>query len=950
MLQVFPMNASLTEKSPTLTPSPSAPSPLPSPPLGAGERVSEGRERGRTGPACRPSHALLSKRRACDCAMVVALLCAGLCLAMGADAASFIPRNSTVVLCAGLPGDVESENSYREQLRAWLAFLEHSTVTEKIVVLWDDAESITPGNTPLQIVSANRTNFLALTRSAGGGTNSLVFVVWGHGGRQGNTPVFHVRGPRLTPLDFKNVADQAGGESRWILMFRGSGHFARELAGANRQILASEHDTMFNSDPVGMQLLLKITRAKPAISLVPLAEELGRATSAWYAERNLARTEEPTLWLESESPRLLAARERDSLASVPPESSPRDPHDDVEKPKAPDSRVSSALPPSWKNITRANAQDFPDADAVTLRRKISYTLGASPAVSADHEEFIQILTAEGKRFGDFDISFSPPQEDITFSECEVLGPDGTLTPLDPDSIREAREESVGDYSQPRRKFFSLPGVVPGAILHVRYRTEWKKFPLPHVSLEVPIGAETPALESEIEVSLPREWPFHFAFDHVAAPDPAIRQSEYGATYLWTFRNLRANEDEILSVPRRHARLLLSTFPDWTAFRDWYARLCKLADDITPEISAKAKELTRDAETERDKVAAVYNYVTSLRYVAVPLGVNSLRPHAAANVLHNQFGDCKDKANLFNTLLRSMDIEAHLVLVPRFSQAHPEIPGLAFNHAISRVTLGDEIIWADTTDDVCRFGMLPPGDPGRNVLVIDEHSTGVTALPFGELNEHLLRVRATLDGSRPAEGLAVAIRVNAAGFPDYELRSAASEAKNRNTTLPLLAARFRPASGVFALEEQRSTPVSALESDFSWDAEGTHFGAMAESDGTWRLHAPFWLPRQWDLALNRRSTALFLNQGYPLVLDQELEFVLPNGAKPGALPGVKENNEPPLRWKTEWLNAGEDTRLRARLRVELVRGELTLDETSAFQKQLRELLTALAAGATVAMPP
>jgi transglutaminase-like putative cysteine protease len=67
-------------------------------------------------------------------------------------------------------------------------------------------------------------------------------------------------------------------------------------------------------------------------------------------------------------------------------------------------------------------------------------------------------------------------------------------------------------------------------------------------------------------------------------------------------------------------------------------------------------------------------VTGLRYVAVPLGVNSHRPHAAANVLKNGFGDCKDKANLLNALLRAQGIAADLVLVPRFAQAYPEAPG------------------------------------------------------------------------------------------------------------------------------------------------------------------------------------------------------------------------------------------------------------------------------------
>src|SRR6202040_2116724 len=106
-------------------------------------------------------------------------------------------------------------------------------------------------------------------------------------------------------------------------------------------------------------------------------------------------------------------------------------------------------------------------------------------------EFIQILTPEGKRFGDFDISYSPPAEEINFLDCEVLRADGKLVRLDADAIRDARPESVGDYQTGERKFFSLPGVGPGAVLHVRYRTEWKEFPLPYISLAIPVGDDLP---------------------------------------------------------------------------------------------------------------------------------------------------------------------------------------------------------------------------------------------------------------------------------------------------------------------------------------------------------------------------------------------------------------------------------------------------------------------------
>src|SRR5262249_14198886 len=149
---------------------------------------------------------------------------------------------------------------------------------------------------------------------------------------------------------------------------------------------------------------------------------------------------------------------------------------------------------------------------------------------------IQILTAEGKRSGDFDISYAPPFEDISFSDCEVLSPQGKLTRLNPDAIREANDESVGDYQAGRRKFFSMPGVVPGAVVHVRYHKEWKKFPLPHISLEIPVSGELTVLESTMQVTVPRDEPFHFALENASNPaaarssqinlDPAIQQTSY----------------------------------------------------------------------------------------------------------------------------------------------------------------------------------------------------------------------------------------------------------------------------------------------------------------------------------------------------------------------------------------------------------------------------------------
>src|SRR5438477_2236282 len=108
----------------------------------------------------------------------------------------FLPPQATVVLIAGLPGDVESETVYREQLQAWMEIaVDHSA--QRIIILCDAPESIQPpGKTETKALQADRNNFQKLPALLTGQTNAVIVIAWGHGGRQGSAPVFHVRGPR----------------------------------------------------------------------------------------------------------------------------------------------------------------------------------------------------------------------------------------------------------------------------------------------------------------------------------------------------------------------------------------------------------------------------------------------------------------------------------------------------------------------------------------------------------------------------------------------------------------------------------------------------------------------------------------------------------------------------------------------------------------------------------
>lgn len=685
-------------------------------------------------------------------------------------------------------------------------------------------------------------------------------------------------------------------------------------------MISSEEGTVFRSDPVGIDLLLAALREDPGLSFEALAREIGYAAVEWYEGQSLARTEEPTFWKGTEAPRRLAAKR--------------------EATSAPSATRRAERTGVWKEIEPVDPARFPGQPAVILRRTWSTTLAQSPAVTTEVEEFIQILTPEGERFADVDVTYAPPDETVTFLDCEVLKVNGTVERLSPDRILDgATERPPGDYAAPSRKVFSLPGAAPGAILRVRYRSEWKTFPLPHVIEEVPLAGEIPVLDARIEVRAASGAPLHHAFRNFPAPAPAVQPTSYGQSWTWRLADLPAIPREPLSPPDSAPALLLSTFPDWEAFGAWYLRLIREADRVTPEIAAKAVELTAGAKTDREKVARIYDFVTGLRYVSIPLGVSSHRPHAAASVLQNRFGDCKDKANLFNTLLRSQGIAADIVLVPRFTQADDAAPGVAFNHAISRVRLGDETLFLDTTDDVARFGLLPPGDPGRKVLVVDGASRGLVELPAPDPARHKVTLRSRL-AETPNGSFSGSVEVQSIGYADYALRALARQGV---AARPVLAWEYRPAAGVFEMAGQTHTPPGALDRDFEWRGDGAWAGLAAALPTRGRLlRAPFWLPAEWSEALHARRSPLFLNEGYPLTLDQEVEIALAPGRAFAALPPAREGGGGPLAWKVFWTQAGPRAAT-ARLRVELRSGELDSGQTAQFQRGLRDLLGALGEG-------
>jgi len=85
---------------------------------------------------------------------------------------------------------------------------------------------------------------------------------------------------------------------------------------------------------------------------------------------------------------------------------------------------------------------------------------------------------------------------------------------------------------------------------------------------------------------------------------------------------------------------------WRAFGLWEDQIEAHRPDPTPEIIAKAQELTAGAPDLYTKLNRITTYIQkNIRYFIIMKGIGGWQAHYAADIYRNRYGDCKDKTTL-----------------------------------------------------------------------------------------------------------------------------------------------------------------------------------------------------------------------------------------------------------------------------------------------------------------
>src|ERR1700740_1206441 len=205
------------------------------------------------------------------------------------------------------------------------------------------------------------------------------------------------------------------------------------------------------------------------------------------------------------------------------------------------------------------------------------------------------------------------------------------------------------------------------------------------------------LDEELDVDVPADRPIKVK--NKPGMDPKITEAKGRRVYHWTSSHLE-REDEARDKDKDKDKkdkkkkkkrsdeerpdVQLPTFVSWEQIGRWYASMEKDRRAPSPEVRAKAQELTKGLDTQLDKVEALYDFVAlNFRYVSLSLGVGRYQPHAASDVLHNQYGDCKDKHTLLASMLEAEGLHASSVLINSSRKLDADVPSPSqFDHVIT----------------------------------------------------------------------------------------------------------------------------------------------------------------------------------------------------------------------------------------------------------------------------
>ncbi len=491
--------------------------------------------------------------------------------------------------------------------------------------------------------------------------------------------------------------------------------------------------------------------------------------------------------------------------------------------------------------------------AVMLLDETTYTVGPDGKATEHVRRVVKILRPQGRAYG-YPFVWFDKDSKVTSMHVWSIDPAGHEYAMKDNEIREYGEPGEGGqlYSDEKAKVADPPGRDPGGIVAYEYvrsdrpylaETNWR------------FQDEIPHVTQSFTLVLPPGYTYATTWAHHEKVDGADLENH---SYRWDMNNEPAIDLEHIpmspATESLAARMTVHysgpgmTMPQdgtWQGIGEWYTALSHERIVATPDIAAKAAELTQGKTDFYEKAEAIGEFVQKqIRYFVIEMGVGGYQPHPAADIFRGRYGDCKDKATLLSAMLSSIGIHSALMMVDtERGVVDPDAPSIMGNHMIGAIEIPDgyessklrSVVTAktgkrylifDPTWDLTPFGQLENNLQGSYGVLIEGSNSQAIQLPIMSPDLNTVRRSATfqLDANGTLKGTVVEKRFGDLAEGRRNLFTHEDEKKQQQYMDRVAAQDFASVS----LTDLKAQDVEALNKDVttSFNISAEHFATAA----------------------------------------------------------------------------------------------------------------------------
>lgn len=413
--------------------------------------------------------------------------------------------------------------------------------------------------------------------------------------------------------------------------------------------------------------------------------------------------------------------------------------------------------PDWLEASKSKKvpEAFASEDAVILLDAWDVMVSKGER-RGTHRWVVRILTPKGAKEAAFHLHRDSWRQATNVRAWVVDASGGTTTMDEEDGVLRSEEE-WNQLDDTEVVLLRPPTIRPGTTFALEYKFKFSaNLPADLFKLQPSI----PVLEASVHLAVQDGWTAHARVSGTKNPGPeeVLNQGD------WVFHDLPARR--VARGYREHqpSRTVLALdysapggnrpFENWTGVAHWGYNLFEIQGGEQPLLKAEIEKIRAGGG---DELEAAGRSARRIRYFGIETGWGAIKPRPPELTLRRAFGDCKDKAQLMITILRSLGFDAVPVLISSPFQIFVDegIPDSAqFNHAIvgvlwagrprspsmiiaeapglGPVRLFDATIAAGAPED------LSVHFEGALALPLDPRATGLLRVPLRDPNDNAVR--------------------------------------------------------------------------------------------------------------------------------------------------------------------------------------------------------------------